>query len=56
LNINIGGDTTGIIYSIFGAYEKVKINVKLGKLIGEEIGDTNFVNALKKRYHTIKYF
>ena len=56
LNINIGGDTKSIIGVIFGAHDKVDINVKLGDLICEEIGDTSFVNALKKRYHTIKYF
>ena len=45
-----------IIDASVSANDKVEMSVKLGNLLCEEIGDTSFVNALMKRYHTIKYF
>ena len=35
---------------------KVSITVKVGELLCQEIRDASFMSALKKRYHTIKYF
>jgi hypothetical protein len=35
---------------------KVAITVKVGELLCQEIRDANFMFALKKRSHTIKYF
>jgi hypothetical protein len=56
LNWKIGANMNDIIDASVSANDKVEMSVKLGNLLCEEIGDTSFVNALMKRYHTIKYF
>ena len=48
-NMKIGADVNGIIDASASANDNVEMNVKLGKLLCEEIRDTSFVNALKKR-------
>jgi hypothetical protein len=52
-NWKIGADMNDIIDASVSANDKVEMSVKL---LCEEIRDTSFVNALKERYHTIKYF
>jgi hypothetical protein len=45
-----------IIDASVSANDKVEMSVKLGDLLCGEIRDISFVNAVMKRYHTIKYF
>ena len=52
----IGADMKGIVDASFSASGKVAITVKVGELLCQKISDASFMSALKKRYHTIKYF
>ena len=48
-NMKIRADMKGIIDASASTNDNVEMNVKFGKLLCEEIRDTSFVNALKKR-------